>query len=459
MNKINRYEILQELGRGGMATVFLAHDPAFDRQVAVKVLPPQFLHDPQFRARFQREAKVIAALEHAYIVPVYDFGEENGQPYLVMRYMPSGTLAARMKAGPLARREIAEIVRRLAEALDEAHSRGIVHRDLKPANVLFDGRGQAFLTDFGIAKMLEGTTVLTGSAVVGTPAYMSPEQAVGDKGVDGRSDVYSLGVMVYEMLTGHAPYQADTPVRLLLKHVTEPVPQIDHAEAARLGLPDTLNGVLAQALAKEPEGRYATASQLAEPLSRFASGEDLAHGAPAERTLLATMPSQFQAGRAARAQQTTVTETVAKGLSGRLLLGLGGLGGIGLLVALGVWLGVNWSGGVTATLTPTLLPVVATAAPPTLTPAPSATATIAPPTPPPSATVTVTATVTPSATLTPTRRPRTPLVLTATPLPQCLEGEYFDPVMNLCRRPNEPAPIVTEEAPLPPPTETPTSYP
>lgn len=177
IEKIGRYEILRELGRGGMATVYLARDPAFERQVAVKVLPPQLTRDTHYLSRFRREARVIAALEHPYIVPVYDYGEQGGQPYLVMRYMPAGTLANRTAGKPLPLETVTFIIARLAEALDEAHAHNVVHRDLKPTNVMFDARGQAYLSDFGVAKILEaaGAESLTGSSVIGTPAYMSPE--------------------------------------------------------------------------------------------------------------------------------------------------------------------------------------------------------------------------------------------------------------------------------------------
>ena len=174
VTKIGRYEIERELGRGGMAVVLLARDPAMKRQVAVKVLPRQFTFDPQFRARFQREAEVIAALEHPAIVPIYDFGEYDDQPYIVMRYMPGGSLADRLKRGALPLAEAARIFTRLASALDEAHARGIIHRDLKPGNILFDQRGDPYISDFGIAKLAETSTTFTGSAIIGTPAYMSP---------------------------------------------------------------------------------------------------------------------------------------------------------------------------------------------------------------------------------------------------------------------------------------------
>jgi serine/threonine-protein kinase len=258
-----RYEIKAELGRGGMATVYRAHDPRFGRDVAIKVLPREFLHDPKFQTRFGREAQAIAALEHPNIVPVYDYGEEQGQPFLVMRYMAGGSLADRMKAGPLPLEEVSRIIDRLAPALDEAHLNGIIHRDLKPGNILFDRRGDPTLSDFGIAKLVEETATLTGSAIIGTPAYMSPEQAVGSGELDSRSDIYSLGVILFQMLTGRLPYEADGMVHLIYKHVNEPVPSLRKL-APRL--PRACDKIVARAMAKNPDDRFLTARTLADAL-------------------------------------------------------------------------------------------------------------------------------------------------------------------------------------------------
>ena len=225
---IDRYEITRELGRGGMATVYQAFDPRFKREVAVKVLPPEFLHDPKFQARFEREAQTIAALEYPGIVPVYDFGEdvESGQLYIVMRLMTGGSLADRLAQGPLHLAETARIFSQLAPALDKAHTKGIIHRDLKPGNILFDADHNPYISDFGIVKLAEATSTFTGSGVIGTPAYMSPEQARGNKSIDGRSDIYALGCILFTLLTGTQPYQADTPMGVVVKHITEPPPRI-----------------------------------------------------------------------------------------------------------------------------------------------------------------------------------------------------------------------------------------
>ncbi len=259
MNQIGRYVIQGELGRGGMAVVYRARDPNFNREVAIKILPRDLMHDPSFKARFLREAQTIATLEHPAIVPVYDFGEQEGQPYLVMRLMPGGSLADRLKRGPIELPEALRIVGQLAPALDRAHQAGIVHRDLKPANILFDREENAYVADFGLAKIANSDVNLSATAVYGTPAYMSPEQAKGLKEIDGRADLYALGVVAYHMLAGRAPYEADTPIALALKHVMEPAPRL---RSARPDLPEQADQVLQRAMAKDPRDRFATASHL-----------------------------------------------------------------------------------------------------------------------------------------------------------------------------------------------------
>jgi len=193
VQKIGRYEVERTLGRGGMAVVYLAFDPYIKRQVAVKLLSRQLTADPLFRARFQKEAQVIAVLESPTIVPIYDFGEHEEQPYIVMAYMPGGTLRRRLADGPLEAGQLVQIIERVTQALDTAHAQNIIHRDLKPGNILFNAQGEALLSDFGIAKVIEAAATQTGSGIIGTPAYMSPEQASGVKDLDSRSDVYRWG--------------------------------------------------------------------------------------------------------------------------------------------------------------------------------------------------------------------------------------------------------------------------
>lgn len=253
-----------------MATVFAATDPSFERQVAIKVLPRAFLHDPQFRARFEREAKTVAALEHAAIVPVYDFGEDDGQPFIVMRLMAGGSLADKIQNDKLPLEEAARIIIRLAPALDAAHKKGIIHRDLKPGNILFDQYDNAYLSDFGIARLTEAGATLTGSNILGTPAYMSPEQVQGDKDLGSRSDLYSLGVIFYQMLIGHTPYQATTPAKVMMMHILEPVPDL---LLEKPDVPPAVKAWLEKCLAKEPEDRFANAMDMAAALETAMRGE------------------------------------------------------------------------------------------------------------------------------------------------------------------------------------------
>jgi serine/threonine-protein kinase len=265
MEKIDRYEIRDVLGRGGMATVYAAYDPYFERDVAIKVLPPEFLDDWQFRARFEREARTVAGLEHPAIVPVYDYGEYEGRLFLVMRLMSGGSLADKVKAGPLPLTEAARIIGRLAPALDAAHAQGLIHRDLKPGNILFDRWGEPYVSDFGIVKVVDDQEMMLTipGGIVGTPAYMSPEQVEARQTLDGRSDIYALGCILFEMLTGQLPYKADTPLGVAFMHVTEPVPRLDTLTNR---LPPACERVLAKALAKDREERYQTVNSLSDAL-------------------------------------------------------------------------------------------------------------------------------------------------------------------------------------------------
>ncbi|MGB8981871.1 MAG: protein kinase, partial [Anaerolineales bacterium] len=269
--KIGLYEVKSELGRGGMATVYRAYDPRFEREVAVKVLPSELMHsDPQFRLRFEREAKIIAQLEHTAIVPVYDVGEADGQPYFVMRYMNGGSLSERIKAGGLTIEDAARILGAIAPGLDEAHSKGIVHRDIKPSNILFDKRGNPYISDFGIAKLSQAQAgSVTGSAIIGTPAYMAPEQAQGT-GTDGRADIYALGIILFEMLTGKQPYEADTPMAVAIKHITDPVPHIRQVDPK---FSEGVDAIIQKAMAKNKNDRYATAVEMTNALQDAARHE------------------------------------------------------------------------------------------------------------------------------------------------------------------------------------------
>jgi serine/threonine-protein kinase len=267
---IGRYRIQSELGRGGMATVYHAIDPRSNREVAIKVLPREMLHDPTFRARFEREIKTLVGLEHPSIVTIYDVGDEDGQPYFVMRYMQGGSLADRIKTGRISLQETAVIIEKIAKGLAYAHKKGLIHRDLKPDNILFDNENNPFISDFGIAKLSGGTGNLTDRNTLGSPAYMSPEQAQGQK-LDPRSDVYSLGVTIYQMLSGRRPYNADTSIGVAVKHVTEPVPEILKSLPT---LPLEMDKVIKTAMAKNRDERYASAIDLAKALNQVAFGHE-----------------------------------------------------------------------------------------------------------------------------------------------------------------------------------------
>ncbi len=244
-----------------MATVYHAYDPRFGRDVAIKVLPYEFTHDHVSRTRFDREAKTVAALQHPSIVQVYDFGEQDEQPYLVMQLMQGGSLADLLDIRPLSLADATTIISRLASGLDAAHAVGVIHRDLKPANILFDNYGNAFISDFGIAKLSETSGGIT-KDVIGTPAYMPPEQINGEE-LDGRCDIYALGVILYEMLAGRAPFLAQTPIKVVLMHLKEPPPNVLDV---RPELPYGVADVIFQAMAKDREARFSSASEMAEAL-------------------------------------------------------------------------------------------------------------------------------------------------------------------------------------------------
>ena len=257
------FRIVGQLGQGGMASVYKAHEAGLDRYVALKVLPREFLHDPGFVKRFEREAKAIARLEHPNIVPIfaYDIDRTENIPWMAMRLVGGGSLKELLVRGrPTFARSVA-ILREVAAALDYAHAKGFVHRDVKPPNVLLDEGGRVYLADFGIAKMLEAQGGLTATGMItGTPQYMAPEQATGLR-IDHRADIYALGIMAYEMFTGHVPFAADTPVAILMKHVQEPLPLPPHGT-----VPDALMRAVLRGTAKKPEERWATAGEFVAAL-------------------------------------------------------------------------------------------------------------------------------------------------------------------------------------------------
>lgn len=264
LHSIDRYELRREIGRGATSTVYFAYDPRIGREVAVKLMLTPGITNLASRKRFEQEARAIATLEHPTIVPLYDFGECEGKPYIVMRYMAGGSLTDQLRQGPIPFTDALVVVSRVASALDQAHRRGIVHRDIKPDNILFDQYGNGFLSDFGIVQMPSHHGVSPSqSGATGTPAYMSPEQILRTGKLDGRSDVYSLGAVLYEMLSGAWPYSAESPYALAVKHVSEPPPSL---LAVRPELPSELDRIISQAMSKRPQNRYPTAGAMVRDL-------------------------------------------------------------------------------------------------------------------------------------------------------------------------------------------------
>lgn len=268
---IGRYKIEREIAKGGTAYVFLAQDPQLKRQVAIKLLDEEFTDDQLFRTRFQREAEVIASLEHPHIVPIYDIGEENDQLFIVMRYMTGGSLASKYRGNPVPSSDILRIFRRMASALEEAHNHGIVHRDIKPGNILFDRWGDSYLSDFGIVKLIDTVENLSDRSLVGTPAYLSPEQAQGITEVTPQSDIYSLGVLLFQMLTGRLPFWSTDPFELITLHISEPTPSLlEFNPECKPGYQAIIN----RAMAKNPEQRYTSPNAMVHAIESLFSPSD-----------------------------------------------------------------------------------------------------------------------------------------------------------------------------------------
>lgn len=257
---VGPYQIIEQLGQGGMASVYKAYHAALDRYVALKVLHQAFNEDSTFIGRFQREARVVAKLEHPNIVPIYDYAEHEGRPYLVMKFIEGDTLKARMSAGPLSAKEIEQVVAAVGSALGYAHRQGVLHRDIKPSNVLISNDNMMYLADFGLARIAQaGESTLSSDSVMGTPQYISPEQAMGKKDLDARTDVYSFGVMLYEMVVGQVPFSADTPFSIIHDHIYTPLPL---PRAVNPNVPEEVQRVLLKSLAKDRDDRYQSVDEL-----------------------------------------------------------------------------------------------------------------------------------------------------------------------------------------------------
>jgi formylglycine-generating enzyme required for sulfatase activity len=295
MKTLGKYEILEEIGRGGFATVYKARDPSLEQVVALKVLHPTYARQQDGVQRFLNEARKAVKLRQRGIVRIYTVGEDDGVPYIAMEYLPGGTLAGRLHGEPLPLDAAISVVEQVAAALDYAHKHGLVHRDVKPANVLFDEEGGAVLVDFGLVKSLAESGMTTEGTSLGTPTYMAPEQAGSNAGVDGRADVYALGVVAYEMLAGRAPFEAETPLSVLHAHVHDAPPDpcalnqaLDKGVAARV----------LKALEKTPADRYQTAGAFARALRR--AWEVAQEAAQVKATLAALYAQAQEATKAGR---------------------------------------------------------------------------------------------------------------------------------------------------------------
>ncbi len=265
---LGRYYLLEQIGLGGVATVYKGVDLERDQKVAVKVLSSHLAATPQFKERFDREVKVLRALQHPHIVPILDHGDFDDQPFITMPFYTAGTLSDRLQSRALSPGEAAKIVDQLAKALEFAHQQGIVHRDLKPSNILLDEDGNAFLSDFGFAHITDASLSLTGSGMIGTPAYMSPEQCKGEP-IDPRSDQYSLGVLLHQLTTGRLPFTGDTPMAIAIKHVNEP---LIPPRKVTPNLPEAVERVLLKAMAKDPQARFASVAELNAAFQAALSG-------------------------------------------------------------------------------------------------------------------------------------------------------------------------------------------
>ncbi|MCB0222639.1 MAG: serine/threonine protein kinase, partial [Anaerolineae bacterium] len=405
--ELGQYRIEEKIGQGAMASVFKAYQPSLERYVAIKVLPPYFAaKNPVFSKRFKREAKSVARLHHPNILPVYDYGIDRDYSYIVMRYVAGAQTLAHLMYQSSNDDQKFDVLLQVARALAQAHENGVIHRDVTPSNVLLD-KGWALLSDFGLAKFSESATRLTGVGKgIGTPAYMSPEQARGGA-VDHRTDIYALGVILYEILTKTIPHDADTSLSILLKRTTEPPPAIRTVNPA---ISKRMEQVVMRAMASKPDHRFETADQFAEAL-KSAMVEPYIHKSSAEGSNKKTNPLGEETGSAGKIRSASLVEYVQK-VTARSPFWMTGALSAGL-IALAVW-GTSAFGSFASQSTPTSTTALAVAAS-----SPTSTATRVP-TFTPTSTATPTTPPSPSSTPAPTNTPisssPTPffLVVTAT---------------------------------------------
>ncbi len=422
IKQLGKYDIIERLGRGGMAEVYKGYQASLDRHVAIKLLHPFLADDPEFKDRFEREARNVARLRHPNIVQVYDFeyDETRESYYMVMELIDGQTLKDHLttvlkRGDQLSLEEIFRIIHGAGEALAYAHARGMIHRDVKPANLMLDSDNRIVLTDFGIAKIVTGVQFTASGGMVGTPAYMAPEQGLGEQG-DERSDLYSLGVILFELVTGRLPYEGDTPLSVILKHLNEPIPSVLDFKP---GVPEPLVAFIYKAMGKEPEERFQSADEMLRELNNVEGLIGLPSSAPRtaakiETREMAAVPTITPPPPEPPPESSTPVTLPPLPASGRR-----GLGGIGAIIFIGaiLMLGAFALGGGKLPLigfVPSNTPTATVTASPTATVTPSNTVT---PTPLPSATPTSspTATFTPSATATHTFTPTFTASNTITP--------------------------------------------
>lgn len=277
------YQIIAPMGQGGMATIYKAYHARLDRTVAIKMMHQAFLEDQNFLSRFEREAQIVAKLEHPNIVPVYDFADYEGQPYLVMKYIEGQTLKALNDRAGLSADDVLRVMQPIADALDYAHRQGVLHRDIKPSNIILGTDGTIYLTDFGLARLAQlGQSTLSTDLLVGTPNYISPEQAMGTKDIDSRTDLYSLGVVLYELVVGRVPFSADTPFAVIHDHIYTPLPA---PSSINPNINPEVEAVLVKALSKKPAERYNTATEMIAAF-RHAADSQTQGAKPSERETL-----------------------------------------------------------------------------------------------------------------------------------------------------------------------------
>jgi len=398
---IGNYQIVSEIGRGGMAIVYKAFQTSLNRYVAIKVLPPYFQHTEEFLDRFKREALAAAQMQHPNIVQIYETGEWNGYHYIVMEYVDGESLHTIMqKRGALDINTAFNLVVQIGSALDYAHAQGIVHRDVKPSNILVDQRGRALLTDFGIAKAAESTRLTQTGTSLGTPEYMAPEQAEGEP-VDARTDLYSLGVILYQMLTGKIPFGGPTPSAIMYGHVHKAPPALRALNAA---VPPAVESVVLKALAKRREDRFQSASEMVAALRNAMAGKP---------------PPPIGTDSTAKGKSNSMLPMVFGGVIGLMML---------LFVALVALLArSSQTPPATAPSSPTSAHI-AVATSPTPVPVTQATGATNNPMPPTAVLIVVTATPVPATfTSTPTRAPTTTPTATSSPTPAGPEGMVLIP--------------------------------